>query len=135
MTRRLIITIVLAMTAFAAATAQNSIDELVDRVKVTGNFKYTSAVERGPKTHAVERVVKVLEAQGILNAEPFINAFKSEAKTGNYSESTSGREFVQTLVVRDRGRNRIYMLKATINKTPSQKHFDYAKITIIIKYR
>lgn len=135
MTRRLIITFVMAMTAFAAATAQNSIDELVDKFKMIGNSKYTSAVERNPKNRTVERVVKVLEAQGWFNAEPFINAFKNEAKTGDYSESISGGDLVLTLAVRDSGRNRIYMLKAGPKTRRSQSHFENAKVTIIIKYR
>ena len=40
------------------ATAQNSIDKLVDELSTTGNADFTSIVQRNPKTKAIEKVVK-----------------------------------------------------------------------------
>ena len=43
------------------ATAQNSIDKLVDELSTTGNADFTSIVQRNPKTKAIEKVVKSLK--------------------------------------------------------------------------
>lgn len=127
---------VLLLTTFAAATAQNSIDNLVDKYSTTGSSKFTSAVERNPKTRAVVKVVKVLEISGWLDIRPFINAFKNEARTGDFTERHDDDDLVMMLTTKSDSRNRIYMLKAQGGYTGSKgRRYEYTKITIIVKYR
>lgn len=136
MKRRIAITLIAAAAAFCTAAAQNSIDELVDKYSVLGTSKYTSAVERDPKTHAVVRVVKVLEIKRWGDVKPFYNAFKREESTGNITERRDNEGLTVILTTQKGGRNRIYMLKAS-GERAGKKNLIYHNIstTIIIKYR
>ena len=60
-TLRTITTALLLVVAAACAVAQNSIDRMMDNYSSRGTSRFTSAVEREPKTRKVLKVVNVLE--------------------------------------------------------------------------
>lgn len=49
-------TALLLTSLITAAVAQNSIDGLIDNYSSVGMSKFTSAVERDPRTHKVQRL-------------------------------------------------------------------------------
>ena len=61
MIRRLILILFFTLGTLLAAMAQNSIDRQVERYSAIGQSRFTSAVERDPRTRRVQKVVKVLE--------------------------------------------------------------------------
>ncbi len=128
--------LMLLMGFTVPAWAQNKIDTLVDYYSATSTSKYTSAVERNPKTRAVVKVVKILELS-YVNILPFVDAFKAEANQGDFSERKDGDALIITLACRGTKSNRIYMLKA-------EDYYQYGgrsnnrtncNITIIVKYK
>ena len=62
------------------ATAQNSIDKLVDELSTTGNADFTSIVQRNPKTKAIEKVVKKLET-GSINSKKIYQPLQERSQT------------------------------------------------------
>ena len=120
----------------STAKAQNKIDDLVNHFSSYTTSKYTSAVERNPKTREVVKVVKILE-MNYCDATPFVNAFKRDTSSGELSESRSGNDLVMTRTVQGKKQNRIYMLKADgyYNKYGLTKARSHCMITIIIKYK
>ena len=78
--RILLFMVLLAMVA-STAKAQNKIDDLVNHFSSNTTSKYTSAVERNPKTREVVKVVKILE-MNYCDATPFVNAFKRDTSSG-----------------------------------------------------
>lgn len=136
MTRRIIMTITLLLTVVTAMTAQNQIDNMVDKYSATGYSKFTSAVERDPKTRAVVKVVKVLELTGTSNIASMIKVFTEEAGKGDFTEKREGGSLTMMLTTKRAGRNCIYMLKAQGDTDGRYKQrYDYSKVTIIIRYR
>lgn len=133
--RILLFMVLLAMVA-STAKAQNKIDDLVNHFSSYTTSKYTSAVERNPKTREVVKVVKILE-MNYCDATPFVNAFKRDTSSGELSESRSGNDLVMTRTVQGKKQNRIYMLKADgyYNKYGQTKARSHCMITIIIKYK
>lgn len=133
--RILLFMVLLAMVA-STAKAQNKIDDLVNHFSSNTTSKYTSAVERNPKTREVVKVVKILE-MNYCDATPFVNAFKRDTSSGELSESRSGNDLVMTRTVQGKKQNRIYMLKADgyYNKYGLTKARSHCMITIIIKYK
>ncbi len=111
----------------ASAMAQNRIDQLVENFSTLGSAKFTSVIDRDPKTRRVQKVVKVLEMRG-TQAGKFREAFKEESHTGNYSEQQEGDKKTFVLLCENPKEHRIYMLRQEGRTVP---HF--AKITIIIK--
>ena len=59
--RRIIITAVILVTSMVNVAAQNRIDEMIENYSSRGTSRFTSAVERDPKTRKVLKVVNVLE--------------------------------------------------------------------------
>ena len=118
------------------ALAQNKIDNLVDNYSSISTSKYTSAVERNPKTRAVMKVVKVLELS-YANIQPFVEAFKAEANHGDFCERKDGDALILTLACRGAKNNRIYMLKADDYYRYGGRHANRTacNITIIVKYK
>lgn len=114
-----------------AAQAQNSIDNLVDDFSTLGSSKFTSVVERNPKTRQVVKVVKVLEVPGIQVGK-LRNAFLKEKNTGNFSYSKDGHEETMTLTTETRKKVRIYMLRTQM---AGQYAYSSAKVTLIARYR
>ncbi len=131
MKQRLIILLVFLLCTKLTTWAQNRIDNLVDRYSAVSTSKYTSAIERNPKTHAVVKVVKVLELS-YTNVSKFVEAFRQEAHSGDFSERKNGDNLIMTLTSRGASCNRIYMLKADDYYTD---HHTHCNITIIVKYK
>ena len=75
MIRRIVLTIVLLAGIAAGAAAQNVIDWMVDDFSSRGSSRFTSAVERDPRTRNVRKVVNVLEVEN-ADVGKFISAFK-----------------------------------------------------------
>ena len=110
-------------------SAQNQIDQMVEKFSATGDCTFTSAVERDPKTRRIVKVVKVLEL-GNTSVSRFKAAFEAERNTGTYRVKTEGDEVTIVLSTNNSKTNRIYMLKYE----KEGKYFSEAKITIIIKF-
>ena len=134
-TRILLLVVVLAMMT-SIASAQSKIDDLVDRYSTSTTSKYTSAVERNPKTREVVKVVKILE-MNYCNVATFVNAFKNDDSNSDLSESRSNNDLVMTRTMRGKKQNRIYMLKADgyYNKYGLTKARSHCMVTVIIKYK
>lgn len=120
----------------APAVAQNSIDELIDNYSSVGMSKFTSAVERDPRTRKVQKVVKVLRLEDV-GISKFIKAFKDEAGTGDFSEKYDDEGCTLMLTTQNARQNRIYMMRCRGPYNPGSRNtgYSYAKITLIIKYK
>lgn len=132
MVRRLLF-IMVALTVFSVcAVAQNSIDDLVDWYSSVGRSKFTSAVERDPKTRKVQKVVKVLELHenGI---KKLIKAFRQEASTGNFSEKREEDGLTLVLTVQTAKQSRVYMFRGYGNYG-GESNYSRCKVTVIVKY-
>lgn len=115
--------------------AQNSIDRLVENHSSVGQSKFTSAVERDPKTRKVQRVVKVLE---LANADVsrFTAAFRREAGTGDFTERRTDNGLTLVLAVPGKGQNRVYMMKCDgpYGLSRNATRYNFTKVTVIVKY-
>lgn len=133
--RRIIITAVILVTSMVNVAAQNRIDEMIENYSSRGTSRFTSAVERDPKTRKVLKVVNVLELNQ-MGINEFINVFRGESKKGNFTEKRTEGSLALMLTVRGERQNRIYMMHCTDPYTPYRKntHYGQAKITVIIKY-
>lgn len=125
------ISLCLSLFIGTAAQAQNSIDELVENISTLGSSKFTSVVDRDPKTRQVNKVVKVLEVPGV-QASKLRNAFLKEKDSGSFSHSRDGHEETMTLTTESRDKVRIYMLRTELH---GQHTYGSAKVTVIAKYR
>lgn len=132
--RKTIITVLMLFAAMVNATAQNSIDEMMDNYSSCGNSKYTSAVERDASTHQILKVVKVLELT-YSGIDKFIAAFRRESKEGNFTEKQDAKTLTLMITVKSERHNRIYMMQCTGAYTPGKRNTKYqkAKITVIIR--
>ncbi len=110
MMKRLLFILAVLLTQALATRAQNQIDNLVNSFSAVSSSKYTSAVERNPKTRAIVKVVKILEMD-YANVNPLVNAFRTTASEGNFSERKEGSALTMTLCVTTSRQNRIYMLR------------------------
>lgn len=132
--RKTIITVLMLFAAMVNATAQNSIDEMMDNYSSCGNSKYTSAVERDANTHQILKVVKVLELT-YSGIDEFIAAFRRESKEGNFTEKQDAKTLTLMIAVKGERYNRIYMMQCTGAYMPGKRNTKYqkAKITVIIR--
>lgn len=134
-TRRIFLIFAFLAALAASAFGQNSIDRLVENHSSVGQSKFTSAVERDPKTRKIQRVVKVLELSD-ADVSRFVDAFRREAATGDLTErrTDGGLTLVQT--VRGKGQNRVYMMKCTGPYAYGRKatRYSFTKVTVIVKY-
>ena len=112
-----------------AVQAQNSIDEQVDNISTLGSSKFTSVVDRDPKTRQINKVVKVLQVPGIQVGK-LRKAFLKEKDSGNFSHTKDNREETMTLTVESSERVRIYMLRM---ETLGQYSYSSGKVTVIVK--
>ena len=124
-----LITLCVCLLLGITAQAQNSIDELVENISTLGSSKFTSVVDRDPKTRQVNKVVKVLQVPGIQTSK-LRKAFLKEKDSGNFSHTKNDREETMTLTVESPGRVRIYMLRMEMQ---SQYTYSSAKVTVIVK--
>ncbi len=134
-TRRLLIIFALLAAMVASAFGQNSIDRLVENHSSVGQSKFTSAVERDPKTRKIQRVVKVLE-MGNADVSRFIAAFRREAATGDLTERRTDTGLTMVLTVPGKAQNRVYMMKCDGPSGLSRKatRYNFTKVTVIVKY-
>ena len=124
-----LVTICLFLFVGVASHAQNSIDEMVENISTLGSSKYTSVVDRDPKTRQINKVVKVLQVPG-LQADKLRKAFLKEKDEGSFSHSKNDKEETMTLTVESPKRVRIYMLRMEMS---GQYNYSSAKVTVIVK--
>ncbi|MBP5388194.1 MAG: DUF5024 domain-containing protein [Prevotella sp.] len=124
-----LVTLCLFLLMGIVAQAQNSIDEQVDNISTLGSSKFTSVVDRDPKTRQINKVVKVLQVPGIQVGK-LRNAFLKEKDSGNFSHTKDSREETMTLTVESPKRIRIYMLRMEML---GQHAYSSGKVTVIVK--
>ena len=99
------------LLASVVATAQNSIDRMVEHFSTVGGSSFVTAVKRNPKTHKVEKVVKRLTANGVQSRQ-FVNTFKEEAaRQKDVVTSTADGYTTMIVTVPGAKQNRIYTLR------------------------
>ena len=128
---KILISFCVSLFIGVSAQAQNSIDELVENISTLGSSKFTSVVDRDPKTRQVNKVVKVLEVPGV-QASKLRKAFLNEKDSGSFSHSRDGHEETMTLTTESHDKVRIYMLRSEIL---SSHVYGSAKVTVIAKYK
>ena len=133
MMRQYLFILACALAVSSAVQAQNAIDKAVEQHATLGSSRFTSAVERDPKTRAVQKVVKVLETR---NDAKLVRLFMDEMNSDKYEKSvTSNKNYPrQTLVLTasDERQTRIYML----DYDPTVRgRAGNIKVTIIIKFK
>ena len=104
--------LILAMLLVSVvATAQNSIDRMVERFSTAGSSSFVTAVKRNPKTHKVEKVVKRLTTNAVQSRQ-FIATFKEEAeRQKDVVTSTADGYTSMIITVPGAKQNRIYTLR------------------------
>ncbi len=119
----------------ASALGQNSIDRLVEDCSSVGRSKFTSAVERDPKTRKIQKVVKVLELSD-ADAGSFSAAFKREKGTGDFIEKRTENGITMVLTVRGKGQNRVYALRCDgpCSSRKAGTRYRLVKVTVIVSY-
>ena len=119
----------------ASALGQNSIDRLVEDCSSVGRSKFTSAVERDPKTRKIQKVVKVLELSG-ADAGSFSAAFKREKGTGDFIEKRTENGITMVITVRGKGQNRVYALRCDgpCSSRKAGTRYRLVKVTVIVSY-
>ena len=131
--KRYIILWFISLTAVVSVSAQNRIDRFVDNENTIGQSKFTSVVERDPKTHEVVRVVKVRELTRGIDINACQGVFEEESTTGRFSHNVEAdNRHTLLLAVEGKKQNRIYMLQYT-GKQPLQGHD--GKVTVVIKMK
>lgn len=124
---------IICLTAEASLWAQNRIDRFVDNESTIGRSKFTSVVERDPKTRAVVRVVKVRELTRGIDINACQEYFEAESKTGRFSHNIDADDrHTLLLAVEGESRDRIYMLQYT-GKRPMQGRD--GKVTVVMKVK
>lgn len=110
MAKRYLLTLLLVLASMVA-TAQNSIDRMVERYSTVGGSSFVTAVKRNPKTRKVEKVVKRLTTHSPQNGR-FVSAFKEEA-AHQKDVVTSTADGYTTMIISVEGakQNRIYTLR------------------------
>lgn len=131
--KRYILLWLISLTAAVSATAQNRIDRFVDNESTIGRSKFTSVVERDPKTHEVVRVVKVRELTRGIDINACQGTFEAESKTGRFSHNIDANDqHTLLLAVEGDRQDRIYMLQYT-GKQPLQGKD--GKVTVVIRMK
>jgi len=131
--KRYIILWLISLTTVVSVSAQNRIDRFVDNESTIGRSKFTSVVERDPKTQAVVRVVKVRELTRCIDINTCQGIFEAENKTGRFSHNIDADDrHTLLLAVEGKQQDHIYMLQYT-GKQPMQGHD--GKVTIVIKMK
>lgn len=136
MIRRLILILFFTIGMLLAAMGQNSIDKQVERYSSIGQSRFTSAVERDPRTRKVQKVVKVLELYD-KGVKAIIEAFKTESSNGDFTEKRDNNGLTMILTTKRPRQNRVYMLKcdSPYGFGSHSNYYGHAKVTIIIRYK
>lgn len=124
------ITIIFALILAMSLWGQNSIDRMVEEFSTVGSSSFTSAVQRNPKTRAVENVVKRLETDRRSNVEEIISTFKQEIKKHSYTTEKKGGIVSIVFTVESVKDNRLYMLRYADGRAPN-----WAEVNIIISMK
>ena len=131
--KRYILLWLISLTAAMSSSAQNRIDRFVDNESTIGRSKFTSVVERDPKTHEVVRVVKVRELTRGIDINACQGIFEAESKTGRFSHNIDANDqHTLLLAVEGDRQDRIYMLQYT-GKQPLQGKD--GKVTVVIRMK
>ena len=131
--KRYILFWIICLTAEASLWAQNRIDRFVDNESTIGRSKFTSVVERAPKTRAVVRVIKVRELTRGIDINACQEYFEAESKTVRFSHNIDADDrHTLLLAVEGESRDRIYMLQYT-GKRPMQGRD--GKVTVVMKVK
>lgn len=110
MPRRYLLVLLMLLVS-VVATAQNSIDRMVEHFSTVGGSSFVTAVKRNPKTRKVEKVVKRLTANGVQSRQ-FVNTFKEEAaRQKDVVTSTADGYTTMIVTVAGAKQNRIYTLR------------------------
>lgn len=129
MPRRYLLTLLWALICMMAS-AQNSIDRIVERYSTMGGSSFVTAVKRNAKTRKVEKVVKRLTISG-LQTSRFVNTFKEEAtRQKDVVTSTADGYTTMVFTVEGNRQNRIYNLRYKGNG-----HGGDVVITIIVNMK
>lgn len=136
MARRFLFILVVAFSTALCASAQNSIDGMMERFSSVGQCRFTSAVERDPATRKVKKVVKVLELHD-TGISKFVSAFRREASSGDFTERHDNTGCTMMLTTQNARQNRIYMLRCDDPYDPGSRNtgYSHAKVTLIVKYK
>ena len=130
----LLATLLLTLTAAAqsgSAGKENSIDRFVNSQSTHGQSKFTSVVERDPRTREVIRVVKVRELSRGIDISSCEERFEAESRTGRFTHKVEeGNRHTLLLSVEGEAQNRIYMLQYTADRAMKARD---GKVTIVIK--
>lgn len=118
--------------AFLPLAAQNRIDRMVEKFSAgKAAIKFTTAVERDPKTKRVQKVVKVLRNEDTNAYDRFFQAFKLEAQEAHdvvtIEDGRPDSKFI--LTVKKPGQKRIYAIQDNRKKDGS------FSVYIIINYK
>lgn len=125
------LSVVLMALSCLMASAQNSIDRMVEQYSTLGGSSFVTAVKRNPKTHKVEKVVKRLTASG-LRTQHFIDTFKEEARRQKDVVTTTADGYTTMIVtVEGAKQNRIYTLRYPSKERP----YPDVTVTIIINMK
>ena len=127
--RQLIAFLLCCVAAVLPCHAQNSIDELVENFSTLGSAKFTSVVDRDPKTRRVLKVVKELQLHGV-QAGKFKQAFEEESQNGSTTRQQDGDVLTMTVTQESPRQLRIYMLRLVGRHT-----YNSAKVIIIVKMK
>ncbi len=127
--RQLIAFLLCCFAGVLPCHAQNSIDELVENFSTLGSAKFTSVVDRDPKTRRVLKVVKELQLQGV-QAGKFKKAFEDESHNGSTTRQQDGDVLTMTVAQESPRQLRIYMLRLVGRHT-----YHSAKVIIIVKMK
>ena len=131
--KRYILLWLISLTAAMSSSAQNRIDRFVDNESTIGRSKFTSVVERDPKTHEVVRVVKVRELTRGIDIKACQGIFEAESKPGRFSHNIDANDqHTLLLAVEGDRQDRIYMLQYK-GKQPMQG--SDGKVTVVIKIK
>lgn len=124
-----LIMLLLWCAALMPCRAQNSIDRLVEDFSTLGSAKFTSVVDRDPKTRRVQKVVKELQLPGIQGSK-FLKAFEDESRKQSSTRQQDGDVLTMTITQESPRQMRIYMLRLV-----GRHAYSSAKVIIIVKMR
>lgn len=127
----LLCSVLVVLAQSEAAGFENSIDHFVNSKSTLGQSKFTSVVERDPKTREVIRVVKMRELTHGIDISACRDCFEDERGTGRFTHRVEfGERHTLLLTVERKQQSRIYMLQYTGERT---MHARDGKVTIVIK--
>ena len=124
---------IISLIAVLGVSAQNRIDRFVDSKSTMGRGKFTSVIERDPKSREIVRVIKVRELTSSMDIAACYDIFEDEKDTGHFSHTTEGTaRHTLLLAIEGEHQDRIYMLQYTGSQPMRSRD---GKVTIVIKMK